>query len=136
MGMGHSSATVKRACELHKAGFRCGQISGLLETEMGVRPHEVTVRRWVDPDYAEAQRERRSIGGTQARRAGWKPRLKRLRDLQGVGVPYPAIAKVANLDFGLSLSEHDVREVLARQGLAADKLRRLLDPKFHAGTVA
>jgi hypothetical protein len=128
MGSSHSSATVKRARELYEAGWRCGQIPDLLAKEQGVKPSEVTIRRWVDQDYAEAQRQRRPIGALHFRRQGWKPRLERIRDLASLGISAAAVAKVASHDFGLSLNDRHVRGILEDK-IPERSLRLLLYPK-------
>jgi hypothetical protein len=113
MGMGHSSAVVVRACELAEAGWNAAQIARRIPKEFtGVAPAETTVRRWVDPDYAERQRTREQVGESKMRRWGWRRRLARVRALRGAGLTHASVAAVMHLDFGLDLTDRQVERLV------------------------
>lgn len=127
MGMGHRTALVTRAKELYAAGWRCGEIRQVLAREMGACPAEATIRRWVDPEYAEAQRESQRTGASAARKWGWKNRLARIHTLAEIGLEHGAIAKVVNHDFSLGLSTQAVRFLLEGR-VDTGKVKSLLSP--------
>jgi hypothetical protein len=113
MGMGHPIAVVNRARKLADAGWNAAQIARRIPTEFpGIEPAQTTVRRWVDPEYAERQKTRHRVGGSKARKWGWRRRLDRARDLRSAGLTYSAIAAVMRLDFGLDLSEQQVERLV------------------------
>lgn len=125
MGRSYPTSTMTRARELHEAGWLCGQIADILDSEIGAKPSEVTIRRWVDPDYAEAQRASQRTGGERTRKWGWRLRLRRALDLRSAGLSYSAIAKLFALDFGLSLSVSQVEAIV--KGDCEDRtVKRLL----------
>lgn len=128
MGMGHPSNVVARARTLHEAGWRCGEIPAILHRELGVCPHEVTVRRWIDPDYAEAQKLSKERSGRQMRKWGWRSRLRRLRELREIGLSFSAIAALMSHDFGLELSERQA-EAIAKGTCIEATVKRLLAPE-------
>jgi hypothetical protein len=130
-GNRYSTAYVTRARELYGAGWtNCTEIARILEREMGRRPGQTTIRRWVDPDYAEVVRTRQRRGGVcgPARTNTWRLRLARIMDLQGIGLTYDAIARVVSHDFELELDEDQVGFLL--RGEASDEgAGRLLWPE-------
>jgi hypothetical protein len=128
MGRSHDAALMVRARELYEAGWKCGQISRLLASEFGVQPHEVTVRRWVDPDYAEAQKRSTRTSEPAMRKWGWKSRLRRLRQLRGIGLSCSATAAVLALDFDVDLTESQV-EAIAKETCSDRTMKRLLAPE-------
>jgi hypothetical protein len=126
MGMGHSIAVVNRAKELAEAGWTVAEITRRLPDEfMGIEPAETTVRRWVDADYAERQRQSDRTGGVQTRRWGWHRRLARIRELREAGIGFDAITKLLHLDFDLPLDCQQV-ERIHRGEFSAETTRRYL----------
>jgi hypothetical protein len=126
MGMGHPIAVVNRAKELAEAGWTAAQIARQIPKEfVGVAPAETTVRRWIDPDYAERQRQSDRTGGIQTRRWGWRRRLARIRELRDAEVGFDAITKLLHLDFGLALGREQV-ERIARGEVSTEAIRRNL----------
>lgn len=112
MGMGHPSNVVARAKVLAEAGWTAAQIARRIPSEFpGIAPAETTVRRWIDPDYAERQREHCRTGGAETRRWGWRRRLARIRQLREAGIGFDAIAKLAHLDFDLDLSKRQLQAI-------------------------
>jgi hypothetical protein len=120
-----------RARELHGAGWgNCSEIARILEREMGRRPGQTTIRRWVDEDYAEVVRTRQRRGGVcgPARQKTWHLRLARIEALHEIGLTHMGVAKVASLDFDLELGEDDIG-FLVRGEVSDEGVRRLLYPK-------
>lgn len=121
----HTTETMSRAIELKEAGWRPGEISKLLERELGVRPGRNTILRWTNPTYAE--RERTRMSRINARR--WANRwrfnlLERSTDacrqafihrLTAEGVPTSSIAKVCTVLFGEPVSRDAVYRALGKK---------------------
>lgn len=124
MARSYPMPVVTRAREHSEAGWKPGKIALLLKKEFGLTISVVTVRRWVDPDYAD--RQRRSQDQSEWKnRWGWKRRLRRIRELRDAEITFDAIAKLLRLDFDLDLSKTQV-ERLARGELSSEATRRLL----------
>jgi hypothetical protein len=122
-----------KAREHFEAGWtNCTEIARKLERELGRRPGQSTVRRWVDPDYAEVVRMRQRRGGVcgPSRRTTASMRLDRLASLTGLGLSLADVAKVANFDFGTSLTGSDVEFLLGAEFSDRD-LKRLLPTLFR-----
>lgn len=128
MGRSHDAALMARARELHQAGWKCGEISRLLDSEFGVKPHEVTIRRWVDPDYAEAQKRSTRTSEPAMRKWGWKSRLRRLQQLRAVGLSCSAVVAVLALDFDVDLTERQV-EAIEKKTCPDRTMKLLLVPE-------
>jgi hypothetical protein len=93
----HTTLVVARAVELADVGWTAGQIPGVLDRELGVRPTRETVLRWTNARYAERARVRAFI-----------------RRLRSEGVPKSSIAKVCTVLFGEPVSRDQVCAVLER----------------------
>jgi hypothetical protein len=136
MGMGHSTAVVARARDLAAAGWNATDIARRIPKEFpGIAPAATTVRRWIDPDYAERQRVREQVGGPKMRRWGWRRRLDRVRALRDAGLTHRAVAAVMGLDFGLDLSEQQV-ESLVNEKVSEQGARAALGCPAPAGAKA
>lgn len=120
----HTVQTVTRARELHEAGWSVGRVVRLLKRELDIEVSEITVRRWVDPDFADQMRRwgrqhtRRQRHHTATfrfpgvRTSAWKhARMRALRD--DAGLSAAAISRLMTFDFGEPISERTVRRVLA-----------------------
>lgn len=116
-------------------GMKAHQIRNAL-IQRGWSPSHNTVLRWIDEDYADAWREARRIekrrkrGGLtgKPRRSAWGVRLARMEELRDAGLSYEAIAKLAELDFGLTLSRSQIEGILKGK-VSGRTIRRLLWPK-------
>jgi hypothetical protein len=97
---------------------------------LGYWPSRDTVVRWVDPEHAEYTRVRQRRGRRPhiSRRRAWRYRLDRLRALRELELSYTALAKLMNFDFGLELTEHQVRSIL-REWVGERTVQRCLTPE-------
>ena len=130
-GNKYSTAYVSRARELYEAGWtNCADLSRKLERELGRPPSPTTIRKWCDPDYAEACRIRERVGGVSGpnRFKTWKLRLERIRELRGLDLSYESIAKVVAHDFALTLDGPAVERML-RGEMQEPSIQRLLWPE-------
>jgi hypothetical protein len=132
---GYPIQVVTRARELHAAGFDSPtEIARIIarESEQKVQPSRNSVRRWIDPDYAEAEREKKRKGKPQCakRRKAWRMRLDRMRELrEDVGLSFESIAALVSHDFpGVSISDQQAERILGGQ-LTERTTARLLWPQ-------
>jgi hypothetical protein len=95
-GTRHTMPVVRRAVQLHEAGWTPTEIRRRLEEELGVRPAIGTIRGWVEPGYREFMRRQLS---------------------------HEAIARVARRFFAVELSSHGVRRWLDRLGAPKNPLK-------------
>ncbi len=113
----HTMETVRLARTMYAdgEGWTPTEIARYL-TDHGTSVSVMTVRTWVVPGEAEQQREanRRSYHRRKAtmRARSRTPVLDRMRELQKAGLTMPAIAKLLALDYGLALSDGQVRYYL------------------------
>lgn len=131
---GYPVAVVKRARELYEAGWtNCSELARILARETGQAPNPTTIRKWVDPDYAEVCRARRQIGGISGpnREKTWQLRLRRVRELRGIGLSFRDIAALISHDFDVSLSTEQVAYMLTAEPRQST-LERLLWPQQEA----
>jgi hypothetical protein len=85
------------------------QIAGYL-TAQGTPMDRITVRRWVDPVFAEQRRrEQRDAARRRRTRVRTGPLLTRMRDLRCAGMPFSSIAIVLRVDWGVDLTPDAVR---------------------------
>lgn len=85
------------------------QIAGYL-TGQGTPVDRITVRRWVDPVFAEQRRrEQRAAARRRRTRVRSGPLLTRMRDLRSAGMPFASIAIVLRVDWGVDLTPDGVR---------------------------
>lgn len=115
----YPAAAAARARELHAATWEVGAIRRIIGREFGRTPQHETVRCWVDEEFAERRRrsfaeqkrkERRERGVTWLpQMANLDTKLHRIRVLHEAGVPCVHIATVMRLDYGIELTEHQVR---------------------------
>lgn len=118
--------------KLGEQGYRTSQALALLG-KMGVDPLPAreTVKRWLDPDFAEADRMRQRKGllpGPQPQRKWtWQRKLQRLHQLSGLGISYEAVARVMNHDYGLTLTCDQVRRIENGTTSSDDSLRALME---------
>jgi hypothetical protein len=124
---------ITRARQLGAAGWNAAKVRQVLSKEFPDHaPTLTTVSRWIDPDYAERQREcvrqgRYRMGADpESHRWGWRRRVQRIRELKEIGLRFEDVAKVARLDFGLKLSPRQV-ERLARGEVGEDFARAVLN---------
>jgi hypothetical protein len=114
-------SVVRRARALFGAGWTPHQIRDLLQEELGVRPHETTIRLWCDPVYAEQHRAE----SRKRMRVRWQrdhpPRpqkisaelaLVRMQEMYRRGLSLRAIGVVAGMWWGEELSVGQVRRRL------------------------
>jgi hypothetical protein len=128
MAASYPSTYPTRAKVLFDSGWtNCSELARLLEAELGRRPAHSTIRRWVDPDFAEVVRIRQRRGGIcgPTRRLSAELRLERLLALAGAGLADLDVARVLNLDFGLRLTADNV-EYLRDAEPSAAVAKRLL----------
>lgn len=119
----YSMKVVKRARELYAAGWKPPRISGFLRREFGVGPSPQTIRLWCskpateETRRAERARRRREWRTKNPRRVhsrlsdDWK--LERMVELRDRGLSFTAISHVADVWWGESLTEAQVRGRLA-----------------------
>jgi hypothetical protein len=133
-GTRHTMPVVRRAVQLHEAGWTPTEIRRRLEEELGVRPAIGTIRGWVEPGYREFMR--RQLNARRARRReaarGGTPDPFRVRELSDDvmwalrvedGLSHEAIARVARRFFAVELSSHGVRRWLDRLGAPKNPLK-------------
>lgn len=138
----HRSSSVQRAIELKAAGWTDLQIAAILERETGRRPGSMTVRRWTDPDWAQADKERSRRRHARLRRAkGIPPRYSHspVRELldedllalrRDDHLTYTAISRVLWRFYAVRLSADQVRYRL--YALGAEKNANRARPKVAA----
>jgi hypothetical protein len=129
----HTSGTVALAKTMYGDGdaWTPTQIARYL-AEQGTPASVVTIRRWVDPDYAERRRIAQRAEARARRGApvvSDTPMLDRMRQLRAGGVFFSQIALVLRIDHGLKLTEGQVRYYL-RKG------REPVLPKRTAGATS
>jgi hypothetical protein len=90
----------------------------------GVEVSWWTVKKWIDPEYAERERQRQRVKARHAlrvKRATPIYRLRildepalmdRMRSLRAAELSVAAVAKVLNLDHDLGVTEHEIRNAL------------------------
>ena len=113
-----------RAREHFEAGWKLSEIVRLIEREYGRRPNWRTVKSWVDPEWADRQKEKmRPVERRRRERHGERrPRtdlsdefkLARMRDLRDRGISYHAIGQVAAVWWGEELNVEQVSSWLGR----------------------
>jgi hypothetical protein len=109
-GFRHSMATVRRARELHEAGWSYARIANLLSSELGVRVAPTTVLRWCDAlqhARAVANQSRRNRSVNTAKKSGrigskaHTPEFRehRARQLLAAGMSVMAVTQVMRFDY-------------------------------------
>lgn len=84
--------------------------------------------RWIEPERKRAEEiglhlsHMRAIGTTPI----WRLRLERMQELRNANVPYSSIAKVMQVDFGITLSREQIARIL--KGETRNARRVLTDP--------
>jgi hypothetical protein len=124
---------IEFARRLHERGADVGRIRVALQ-KRGHCPSRNTVKRWVDPDFAEATRRGKRRGGRPGPhpRKTWRRRLERMQELRDLGVSYPSIAAVMSNDFeGVELDGRQVRSIFQGDVNEAN-IQRLLYPQGAA----
>jgi hypothetical protein len=83
-----------------------------------------TVKKWADQDYAARERQRQRLRQRQIQRVNRRTPLHRLlvvdepalmermNQLRDAGLSVASVAKVLNLDHGLGVTEHEIRNAL------------------------
>lgn len=104
-----------------------GRSPEYIKHQLGTFGYEVkldTILSWCDEEY---DRARRSLARSRRRQSTTKAahllKHERMKELKQIGLSNGAIAKLMKLDFGITLTAHQVRYILS--GAARD-LRRLL----------
>jgi hypothetical protein len=97
-------------------GYRLVQVIEALGRR-GITPARSTVLYWCDPDARTAHnvqnRTRMYPHGRQRRReASWSVKLRRMRELRGLGLSFDAVRRVANHEFGTELDADAARRIL------------------------
>lgn len=126
----YTAAVVARARVLADAGWSVQRVRRLLAKEFGTSvPSWVTVKEWVDEDYAERKRAAcrarqrdyaiRKRGRSPLRAISPELALDRMREMYRRGVSLRAIGQVAEMWWGEELSADQVR---SRLGLKAGEV--------------
>lgn len=95
----------------------------------GYNPSHTTVLCWVDPEYKASRYAHRNTNRNlgRPRKHAWRHRLERMRKLRAAGLSQQDIARVMELDFGLSLTRHQV-DAFLRGKVSERTIRRNLWP--------
>lgn len=114
----HTSGTVALAKTMYGNGdaWTPTEIARYL-AEQGTPASVVTIRRWVDPNFAERRRIAQRAAARARRGApvvSQTPMLDRMRELRAGGVFFSQIAVVLRIDHGLKMSEGQVRYYLRK----------------------
>jgi len=115
---------------LGEQGYRvCDARAAVAKLGVDPLPAERTIKRWLDPDFAEAdrmsQRRGRLPGPQPRKRWTWQRKLERLRELRALGISLAAVAKVMNHDYALRLTPENVRHLIA-DDYPEDSVERLM----------
>lgn len=117
----YSTRVVMRAKELKRAGWSAPKIVGIIEAEMGVRPHPGSVYAWCSGNgkgrtLAAARnarvRKRQSYEKKPRLRVSDDWVLERMGELRAAGLSFRAVALAAGVWWGDSLTEDQVRSRL------------------------
>lgn len=129
---GYPAKYAIRARELAEANWSLTDIANILGREFGQRPSVPSVRRWIDPDYAETERFARARGGhlkPRQRRKMWRLVYDRMCELRfEAGLGATAIAKLLTHDFGADVTPEQVRH-MTEGNVSERTMRRQLWPK-------
>lgn len=103
--------------------------------KQGHRPSWSTIKCWVDPEYAEERNIKRRRGGPgRSAKRVWRRRRERLEQLRGAGLSFGAIARVINLDYGLTLTAENVRGILTNRLVPPNQRALLEGRRISRGT--
>ena len=114
-------ATMRRAIELHEAGWRAPDIQRILLSEGRAAPHQQTIRLWINPTRTERTRAKnrdyhraRAVQRQAFRMRSDSPpvRLAFMRELRSQGVSRRDIGIVHGVVYGERLTESQVRYAL------------------------
>lgn len=117
----YTAPVVAQARQYAAAGFGVREIQRLLEREIGRRPTDYTIRRWLNDGQrqhenarVQAEKTRRRANGATFRLSSNAPAYQHafIRRLRAQGVPCASIAKVCTVVFDRSWSEYQVRRFL------------------------
>lgn len=119
-GRGYSAKIVIRAQRLYAAGWSIAAVQRHIEREFGMRPNWVTVKTWVNPQWAQERRTAVAKAMVGQRAADRRPlanvtpewKLARMREMRAHGVGFRAIGIVAGLWWGEALVEDRVRYMI------------------------
>jgi hypothetical protein len=108
---------IDRAREHAQAGWKVTEIRKLLRKEFRQEPHVVTIKGWIDPDYAERRRKetrkakRRHIARNGKPRRDISPemRLEKMKLLHEAGAGLRDIGIVSAVFWGAPLTAEQVR---------------------------
>lgn len=98
----------------------------------GVSVSESTVKRWADPESAEAKRLAAVERARQRRRNDRV--FARIKALRAGGLSHNAVATVLSLDYGCEITEYQVR-YSDRKGALSRELCRALFDEFVPGAL-
>lgn len=127
----YPATLVGRARELHAADWNSTEIARIIarETDGRYQPSRNTVYRWIDPDYAAAERARKRTGRPKrSRRKAWRFVFDRIEEMRRLGMSYRAIAVLVSHDFDLSLTDEQVERMLQGR-MRESTMAELLWPK-------
>jgi hypothetical protein len=121
---------IEFARRLADRGADCSRVRTAL-AKRGYSPSRNTVKRWIDPDFAEATRRGKRRGGRPGPhpRKTWRRRLERMEELRALRISYRSIAALMTHDFEhVELTENQVRAIFNGQ-TSERTIRQLLWPQ-------
>lgn len=109
----HTMATVTLARTMYGdgEGWTPTEIMRYLH-EQGIDVSMQTVRRWVIPGEDERRKAEAAARRARKRRNANGPLLERMRELRGAGLTFTAVAKVIDLDYGVTITTEQCRYCL------------------------